>query len=130
MISPTTPAAEITNNDQLRPYLNLMNQVFEIEKKLDKLKNPGSIGRNVRKMKEAFAQDLFPNGGLVYEDPIGQSYDETRSDCEASISGESTEDLVVVDTIKPIVRLTVHDMTRIVQRAVVVVESKSSNPSS
>ena len=113
--------------DRLRPYLNLLNQVFEIEKKIGRLEDPGTIGRNVRRMKETFENDLgLGGGGFVYEDPTGEPYNETRADCDATIVGEGGDDLVVVETNKPIIRFTSNGITQIVQRAVVTVESRST----
>ena len=114
------------DTDQLRPLLNLLNQVFEIEKKVARLDDPGTIGRNVRRMKDMFENDLSASGGFAYDDPTGQPYDETRTDCEATIIGESTEGLVIVDVIKPIVRYTANGFSQIVQRAVVTVESRDA----
>lgn len=108
---------------QLQPFLDLLNQVFEIEKKAAKLEEGNSIDRNVRKIKALF-EDSLPIGiGLVYHDPTGEAYDETRTDCEASIAGESAENLRIVEVIKPVIRAQQDGINRIIQRAVVVVES-------
>ena len=106
-------------------YLFLINQVFEIEQKTLKIKEQNSILRNVNKVKELFENGFFyTNAALTYENPLGQKYDENRIDCEASIAGESTENLRITEVIKPIIRIKQNGITSIVQKAVVVVESK------
>jgi hypothetical protein len=113
---------------QFEVLLDIVNQIFEIERKVEKLQESNSIQRNVDKLKEILESQitsLFTNAvGFVYENPIGQKYDETRTDCNASIAGESTENLVIVEVIKPIIHFKQNNMTQIVQKAVVVVQSQ------
>ena len=52
------------------------------------------VARNVAPHREAFAGER-----LFYEDPMGQVYNETRADLEASIAGSSAENLVVAEVI-------------------------------
>ena len=84
------------------------------------------LERNIEKMKAAF-EEL----GYRIEDPHGQAYNETRVDLDASIAGVSTEDLVVVEVIKPIIRYVVRDSggeyTKVIQRGIVVVEKRIKN---
>ena len=121
---------------QIDVFLDIINQIFEIERKVEKLEETNSIQRNVAKLKEIMESQvstLFANEiGFIYENPIGQVYDETRTDCNASIAGENTEDLIIIEVIKPIIRLKQsdliqqNDITRIVQKGVVVVQSKNN----
>lgn len=55
-----------------KKYIEILDQVFEIEKKLDSISEPNSIGRNVNRLKEYF-EYLMPDGGLIYQNPIGES---------------------------------------------------------
>ena len=105
-----------------RPLLTLANQVWEVERKLPRLDHPELLQRNVAKMKEAL-RDL----GLEYEDPAGQAYDETRTDCSASIAGVNTTDLVVTETLKPIIRIRDRSRVSLLQQAVVIVASRHSD---
>ncbi len=92
--------------------LRVINQVFEIEKK--SLQN-SAILRPVERIKNTFSDMDFQ-----IHNPIGEPYNETRTDCEASITGEGIQNLIIVDVIKPLV----HHASKIVQKAVVIVESK------
>jgi hypothetical protein len=72
--------------------------------------------------------DAFNELGFTYEDPMGQPFNETRADLEATISGSRTEDLIVVDVIKPIIRAVLRDgpgeLSKVVQKGIVIVESR------
>lgn len=98
--------------------LTVLNQTYEVERKLTLHGDPGNALRNVEKLKDTLAVE-----GLFYEDPMGQSFKETRTDLEASISGHGTENLVVVEVIKPIIRGGNAGFSRVVQKGIVVVQS-------
>lgn len=105
--------------------LFILNQLFEIEKKAKKLQEPNSIQRNIDKLKEHFEKNIYDDGaGLIYYNPLGEPYNITRTDCDASIAGTSTENLIITEVIKPIIRIKKNNKTSIVQRAVVIVETK------
>lgn len=114
-----------------QPLIDLLNQVFEVEKKLERIDQPNSIDRNVRKMRELFDDALLEgqDAGLVYHSPLGEPYDETRTDCEASIAGDVMDNLVVIEVIKPIIYLKIGGYKQIVQKAVVIVESAANGTS-
>jgi len=101
--------------------LSILNNLYEIDKKLQLHGDVANASRNVAKMK-----DTLEELGLFYEDPMGQPFKETRTDLEATISGSGTDDLVVVEVIKPIVRYGKRDFSRITQKGIVIVESKQT----
>jgi hypothetical protein len=105
-------------SDAPRRLLTVLNQIFEIEKKLSLYGDPNNLGRNINRTKDAI-EEL----GFFYEDPMGQDFQETRTDVEAAISGKGTEHLKVVEVIKPIIRWGQRDLSRVIQKGVVVVES-------
>lgn len=114
-------------NEQIKVpkiYIDLLDQIFEIEKKVEGLSESNSISRNVSRLKEIFEQ-FESDGGLFYHNPIGESYNETRTDIEASIAGSSADNLVITEVIKPIVRLRKGGITFIARKGIVVVESIS-----
>ncbi len=98
----------------------VLNNLCDIERKLLIHGDPGNARRNVDRIKETFeAANIF------YEDPMGESFTETRTDLEASITGVDTENLRVVEVIKPIVRCGDKNYSRVIQKGIVVVESKT-----
>lgn len=120
-----------------KSVLTVLNQLYEIEQKLAKLDDSGTLSRNIDKMKDAFAEEGLPvpNAGgrtrcvsLTYEDPMGQPFKETRTDLDATIAGVGTDNLVVVEVIKPIIRVTEiggeAGFYKIVQKGIVIVKSR------
>lgn len=120
-----------------KSVLTVLNQLYEIEQKLQKLADSSTLRRNIDKMKDAFAEEglpIFDAGGrpccigLTYEDPMGQPFRETRTDLDATIAGTGTDDLEVVEVIKPIIRATVKGgeagLSKIVQKGIVIVQSR------
>ena len=105
--------------DQIPQHIFILNQVFDMEKKVSKLVDGKSLVRNLRRIKQSFSEL-----GLSYYDPTGESYNETRTDCEATISGTSTENLYIEEVIKPIIRFEKEGFNRIIQRGVVIVSEK------
>ena len=115
-------------------YLDFMNQIFEIEKKSANLKEENSIQRNLNKMKGILEEEFFKGSstiGLTYHNPIGESYSDTRTDCEATIAGIEVENLEIIEVIKPIIFYAYQENEKvikvIVQPAVVIVQSKNTN---
>ena len=117
------------NFKKYKVFFELLDQLFEVERKLEKIQEENSISRNLNKMKDIYENLGFglssSDMGLTYHNPIGEQYNETRLDLEASIAGNSTEDLIVTEVIKPIIRLKNGGSTLIARKGVVVVESKS-----
>jgi hypothetical protein len=115
-------------------YLDFMNQLFEIEKKSNNLKEEHSIQRNINKMKGILEEDFFKGSstiGLTYHNPIGENYSDTRTDCEATIAGNDVENLEIIEVVKPIIFYAYNDNDKIikviVQPAVVIVQSKKNS---
>lgn len=100
--------------------LQTLNHLYEIERKLALHGDPGGATRNVQRIKEAFSDE-----GIFFEDPMGQPFSETRSDLEASIAGSSSDNLVVSEVIKPIIRYGKPSYSRVIQKGIVVVKSSS-----
>ena len=99
--------------------LGLLNNLFELEKKIGMGSEHSNLNRNVDRMKELLAEQK-----VFFENPIGESFSETRTDLEATITGAGTDDLRVIDVIKPIIRVGDRAFSRVVQKGIVVVESR------
>ena len=115
-----------------KAYLDIINQLFEIERKVAALREPNSLQRNINKLKDIMEHDMMalPDGGaqgFTWHNPLGEDYNITRTDCEASIAGESITDLQIAEVIKPIIRFRQGDLNVIVQKAVVVVNAKTKH---
>jgi len=94
----------------------ILNQLFDIEKKVAQQPLEKSINRNLSRLKVP-----FKNLGYIYHNPLGEKYTLTRLDCEATISGASTDNLIIVEVIKPIIYFQKNGHNQIIQKGIVVV---------
>lgn len=112
-------------------YLDLVNQIFEIEKKATNIKDDNSIQRNINRINGLLEDGFFKEVGLTYHNPLGESYADTRTDCEATIAGTEVEYLEIIEVIKPIIFCSYKENENIIkiiaQQAVVIVKSKNIN---
>ncbi len=106
-------------------YIDILDQVFEIEKKLASIEQTNSISRNINRLKELMSS-IYEDAGLSYEAPLGEAFNETRNDVEASISGESAENLVITEVVKPVIRYRKGGINFIARKGLVIVQS--ANP--
>lgn len=110
-------------------YLDLVNQIYEIEKKATNIKEENSIQRNINKINGLLEEGFFKDVGLTYHNPIGEDYADTRTDCEATIAGAEVENLEIIEVIKPIIFYSYKENENtfkiIAQPAVVIVQSKN-----
>ena len=111
-----------------KQYLFMLNQLFEMEQKIAKIQETNSIQRNIDRLKGFFESEaLAENQGLAYHNPIGESFNETRTDCEATISGTGHENLKIIEVIKPIIYIKYGNTQLIAQKGVVIVQSENKN---
>lgn len=109
---------------QPKSLFRLLNQIFELERKATRLADGENVLRQVRRMKELFEEDFH----LTYEDPTGQPFNETRTDVEARLAGDSAENLVIVETLKPVIRFSHGPTSSIVQKGIVVAGTRTEQP--
>lgn len=106
-------------NYSIDDIIPIINQVYEMEKKVSQKTELSSLQRNINRVR-----DILEEKGVTYHAPLGEAYNETRTDCDASISSDKTNNLVITDVIKPLIRVKQDNVHVIMQKAVVVVESK------
>ncbi len=99
-------------------WLQIINQIFDMEKRLSSIENSRPLERNIRRIKSQLAEM-----NIEYLNPIGERYSETRTDVEATISGNSTRNLMITEVIKPIIVQRNVNVQQIIQTGVVIVES-------
>ncbi len=97
----------------MKPLIEIANQIHQIEKKLSKDGLSEQFTRNISRIKASFLEL-----SLSYHDPVGEKYTDTRTDVEANITGELSDNMHITETIKPIVTLE----GRIIQPGIVIVE--------
>jgi hypothetical protein len=100
----------------MKQIINIINQVFEMEKKLGANGSP-SIQRNLDRIKSELSEM-----GYDYHNPVHEKWDETRTDCEANITGTLKNKMIITEVIKPVVHVKESGGKKIIQKAIVVVE--------
>lgn len=109
-------------------YLFMLNQLFEMEQKVAKIQEQNSIQRNIERLKDFFETEaLTENQGLMFHNPLGESFNETRTDCEATISGTGHDNLKIIEVIKPIIYVKYSNTQMIAQKGIVIVQSENKN---
>ena len=106
----------MTKNQSI--YCKIINHLHGIESKVMEMEETESLQRRFDRMHSCF-EELE----LHIHNPLNEQYDETRIDCEATIIGDSVDNLHVVEVIKPIIYNRIEGQNHILQRAVVIVES-------
>ena len=99
----------------MRQIVNIINQVFEIEKKL--AANTTNLQRNIDRIKAELSEM-----GYDYHVPLHEKWDETRTDCEASVAGALKSKMTITEVVKPVVHQKEAGGKKIIQKAIVVVE--------
>ncbi len=97
----------------------MANLVFELEKKLNDNDSPG-VRRNVQRMK-----DVLDEAGILYLNPMGEPYEDTRTDLEANITSGGNGRLFVLDVIKPVLYSQAETCKALLQKGVVIVGTKA-----
>ena len=102
-------------------HLRIINQVFELDKKIQQKADIASLNRHTDRIKSAL-EEL----GYRIQNPVGEPYSDTRTDYEASIVGAKMQQLTIVETIKPIVYYQEknNSSVELLQMGVVIVEGK------
>lgn len=87
------------------------------------------LRRNAQSTVHRHAQrlgDILDDIGILVRDPTGEAYDDTRTDCDATVSEadgtprQAAIALRIVTVVKPLVYLRRGDELRLLQRAIVV----------
>jgi hypothetical protein len=62
--------------------VHIINQLFEMQAKMKEKGIINDFDRNFKRL-----HNIFEEEGYLVQDPTGEPYSETRTDCESSISG-------------------------------------------
>lgn len=97
--------------------VHVINQLFDMQTKLKDAGQAAPFERNFARLFTIFEED-----GYLIQDPTGEAYTESRTDCEASITGRLDNKLKITRTLKPIIYQKKEDSIQLLQKAVVIVE--------
>jgi len=103
----------------MQQTLAIINQVFEIKQKLEQDNMVEKYERNLNRLFAAFEEE-----GYTCNNPLGERYTDSRSDCTANIVGKESRDMMITQVIKPIIYHKESGAPTLVQKGIVIVESK------
>ncbi|MEI9955710.1 MAG: hypothetical protein WDM90_05230 [Ferruginibacter sp.] len=63
--------------------LQVINQLFEIQYKIKELGQAAAFERNFNRLAATFEEE-----GFIIQDPTNETYNDSRTDCEASMCGQ------------------------------------------
>ena len=98
--------------------VHIINQLFEMQVKIKEGGGASNFERNFNRL-----FNLFEEEGYIIQDPTGEAYVETRTDCEASISGRIGSKMKITRVIKPIIYQRKDGNLQLLQKAVVIAEN-------
>jgi hypothetical protein len=98
--------------------VHIINQLYEMQVKIKESEVAQNFERNFSRL-----FNLFEEEGFIIQDPTGEAYTESRTDCEASISGRMSSKMKITRTIKPIIYQKKDGSVQLLQKAVVIAEN-------
>ena len=100
-----------------RTVIQLINQLVEVRRKIAEENLEKKFERNFERF-----FSLLEEEGFICQYPLGEKYDATRTDCEASIAGKTSKNMVITEVIKPAIYKKNAGSVALIQKAVVIVE--------
>jgi hypothetical protein len=98
----------------MKSLIEIANQVHTLEKKMAKTTDSTQYTRHIQRIRQALEEM-----GITYHSPEGEKYTDSRTDIEANLTGNPSDNMGITDVIKPIVM----QDGKIVQTGIVIVES-------
>jgi hypothetical protein len=97
----------------MKSLIEIANQVHTLEKKMAKAATDSSqYTRHIQRIRQALEEM-----GVTYHSPEGEKYTDSRTDIEANLTGEPSNNMGITDVIKPIVM----QDGKIIQTGIVIV---------
>lgn len=103
----------------MKNYLQLINQIAEIQQKIKQENLESKFDRNFNRIFSIIEEE-----GYICRYPLGEKYDETRTDCDATITGNMGKEMIISQVIKPVIYKKTDEGATLVQKAIVIVEKK------
>ena len=103
----------------MKTFLQIINQLADIQQKLEASGQSAQFERNFNKLTY-----LIEEEGFVYKNPLGEKYNDSRTDCEANIVGREGKHMIITQVLKPIIYKKDSSGLSLVQKALVIVENR------
>ncbi|MDU1889995.1 MAG: hypothetical protein E6767_04835 [Dysgonomonas sp.] len=103
----------------MKNTIALINQIEEIQQRLKADNLFESYERNFNRL-----FNIIEEEGYTCKNPLGEKYNDSRTDCEANIVGKEGKNMVITQVIKPIIYKQEGNETVLVQKGIVIIEKK------
>jgi len=103
----------------MNSIISIINQISEIQQKLkqDNILKP--YERNFNRLFNTLEEE-----GYTYQNPLGEKYKDTRTDCVVNIVGKEGKNMIITQVIKPIIYKKEGNEIVLVQKGIVIAENK------
>jgi outer membrane biogenesis lipoprotein LolB len=98
-----------------KEWIQIINQLFEIDKKTANKSEMTSVYRNVERV-----YSILEGMDITVMNPLGQTYSDTRTDCDATILEGGK--MQIVEVLKPIIYYNDGSSKYLIQKGVVIVK--------
>lgn len=99
--------------------IQIINQIVEIQQKLKQDNLENRYERNLNRL-----YNIIEEEGFICKNPLGEKYNDSRTDCEANIVGKEGKNMIITQVIKPIVYKQEVSGPVLVQKGIVIVEKQ------
>ena len=100
--------------------ITLINQFFEVQQKSSQEPDMAEkLERNFNRI-----STIFEEAGYTINNPLGEKYSDSRTDCTANIVGNESANMYISQVIKPVIYQELDGALTLVQKGIVIVESK------
>lgn len=99
--------------------VQIINQLSEIKQKLVQERIEDKFERNLSRL-----FSIFEEQGYLCNNPLGERYNDTRTDCTANVVGAEGRNMIITQVIKPVIYFKKDGAATLVQKGIVIVENK------
>ncbi|HEY3385482.1 MAG TPA: hypothetical protein VGK46_03165 [Saprospiraceae bacterium] len=101
----------------LMTWCQIINQIHTLDVRTRSLADRDFYQRRFDRIR-----DLLKEANIHVHNPEGESYDFTRTDCEAMLQGDAHDALKIVEVIKPVIYHITSEGPRLIQPGVVIIQ--------
>jgi len=98
--------------------VQIINQVAELNQKLIQEELGPKFERNLNRL-----FSIFEEQGYICSIPLGEKYNDARTDCTANVVGNEGKNMIITQVIKPIVYHKSNGTITLLQKGIVMVEN-------
>lgn len=102
----------------MEQIIQIINQVSEINQKLIQENVLPKFERNLNRLFSIFEEE-----GYICTMPLGEKYNDARTDCTANVVGKEGKNMIITQVIKPIIYKKANGTITLLQKGIVMVEN-------